>query len=259
MSTSSSKDMHSNQEPNFPLASEEAEVIGGDLVTFVPMFARAPSPTIHESPNEVSTPLPAVPSLIGKILTKLFKHSNHVVITPMTELLTIGDQGVLLLDELPTPDIKKALGEGCKIERTTLAFVIEIRIFHAACFIVSLDIETILEPFEGQLLISPTNGQLSMESLVFDPRYYGFGAVVRFFTQTSDGYFVKVIIRFILREEEKGVQVERKLFVAGWVHRDHIILHDKDRRYLEKDSLILDIPAIMVEPSSSRYKVHIFY
>ncbi|KAF9491470.1 hypothetical protein BDN71DRAFT_1433977 [Pleurotus eryngii] len=231
MSTSSSKDMCSNQEPNSPLASEEAEVIGGDLVTFAPIFV-----------------------LIGKILTKLFKHSNHVVITPMTELLTIGDQGVLFLDELPTPDIKKALGKGCKIERTTLAFVSKIHIFHAACLIISLNIETILEPFEGQLLISPTNGQLSMESLVFDPRYYGFGAVVGFFTQTSDGYFVKVILHFILREEEKGAQVEHKFFVAGWVHRGHIILHDEDRCYLEKDSLILDTPAIMVEPSSSRYK-----
>ncbi|KAF9488262.1 hypothetical protein BDN71DRAFT_1499546 [Pleurotus eryngii] len=198
MSTSSLKDMCSNQEPNSPLTSEEAEVIRGDLVTFAPMFVRAPSPATHELPNEVSTPFPAIPSLIGKILMKLFKHSNHIVITPMTELLTIGDQGVLFLDELPTSDIKKALGKGCKIEQTTLAFIIEIRIFHAACFIVSLNIKTILKPFEGQLLISPTNGQLSMESLVFDPHYYGFGAVVGFFTQTSDGYFVKVIIHFIL-------------------------------------------------------------
>ncbi|KAF9499086.1 hypothetical protein BDN71DRAFT_1428413 [Pleurotus eryngii] len=259
MSTSSLKDMCQTQEPSSSLVSEEAKVIGGDLVTFALMFAQAPSPATHESPNKVSTPFPAIPSLIGKILMNLFKYSNHIVITPITELLAIGDQGVLFLDELSTPNIKKALGKGCKIEQTTLAFVSEIRIFHAACLIVSLDIKTILKPFEGQLLISPTNGQLSMESLVFDPHYYGFRAVVGFFMQTSDRYFVKVIICFILREEEKGAQVEHKFFVAGWVHQDHIILHDEDRRYLEMNSLILDIPTIMVEPSSSHYKVHIFY
>ncbi|KAL4250510.1 hypothetical protein AB1N83_014428 [Pleurotus pulmonarius] len=173
---------------------EEAEAVSKDLVTFAPILVRDPSPTAPHLSPATSSQFPAIPSLLGRIIERLFNHTNHAVVTPVTGLLTAGDEAILLLDDIPTPNIKNALGKGCTIQRTTLAFITEFRIFQAACLIVSLDIETILEPFKGDLLISPMNGQLSMESLVFDPRYYGFGAVVGFFTQTSNGHFVKTIM-----------------------------------------------------------------
>lgn len=188
----------------------------------------------------------------------IFQHSNEIVITPFTSFLVAGHPGIIFLDGVPSPNFQEALGRGCRLERKTLAFCTEIRIYHSRSAITIIDVEDILDPFEGELLATPTNSLLSLDSLVFEPRHYGFGAVLGFYSQTADGHFVKVIIRFNRRLYEDGIQVERKVFVSFWVHKDHVALLSEDRRLLNEDSVLLDQPDIIVSPSSARYTVHIF-
>ncbi|KAJ8694933.1 hypothetical protein PTI98_007565 [Pleurotus ostreatus] len=117
---------------------------------------------------------------------------------------------------------KKLLEGDVVLERKTLAFCTEIQIFHSRSAITIIDMEDILDPFEGELLAIPTNSLLSLDSLVFEPRHYGFGAVLGFYSQTANGHFVKVIIWFNRRLYEDRIQVERKVFVSFWVHKDHV-------------------------------------
>lgn len=230
--------------------AQQPEINITPVSTFIPIYRRPTTPTY-----EIQG---AIPSLVGDVLMDIFQHSNEIVITPFTSFLVAGHPGIIFLDGVPSPNFQEALGRGCRLERKTLAFCTEIRIYHSRSAITIIDVEDILDPFEGELLATPTNSLLSLDSLVFEPRHYGFGAVLGFYSQTADGHFVKVIIRFNRRLYEDGIQVERKVFVSFWVHKDHVALLSEDRRLLNEDSVLLDQPDIIVSPSSARYTVHIF-
>ncbi|KAF7419252.1 hypothetical protein PC9H_001839 [Pleurotus ostreatus] len=231
--------------------AQQPDIIIPPISFFLPAFRPLDSTPTVEVPG-------AIPSLIGDVLTDIFQHTNEIVITALTPFLLAGHPGIIFLDGVPSPALKEALGRGCRLERKTLAFCTEIRIFHPRSAITVIDVEDILDPFEGQLLASPTNSLLSLDSIVFEPRHYGFGAVVGFHSQTSDGHFIRVIIRFNRRLYDEGLQVEHKVFVSFWFHKDHVALLSEDRRLLDEDSALLDQPEIIVAPSSMRYKVHIF-
>ncbi|KAL4252756.1 hypothetical protein AB1N83_014467 [Pleurotus pulmonarius] len=256
MSAEISQDVSATMtEPSKALVVETpCEITGGSLTTMAPIVLYRPRRYHLESSTETAPLL----ALWGEPLDDIFNTLNALTITPA--LVHMGHPGVLFLDGLIDPRIKEALGEEAQLSRTTNAFFTEIRIFYPACDVNPITIETILEPFEGQLHVIPTRGLLSMESLVFDPRTYGFGAIAGYFSRTSDGYYVKIVIRFNKRETRgKGHRVvERKLFVAAWVHRDHVSLGTEDRRLLQLDSLILSKPDFVKVPLSTRYVTLIF-
>ncbi|KAG9219984.1 hypothetical protein CCMSSC00406_0006897 [Pleurotus cornucopiae] len=233
------------------------EATAGSIVTMPPTFVRNDSPTPVLCTSVFKT-ASSVSSLLGDIISALFEHWNEFLISPTAPRLSSTFPGVIFLDGTADPDFATALGENCHLKRTTLAFFVEIRIYHPVSNITPITVNSIVEPFEGELLFTPTHGELSMDSVVFDPHHYGFGAVIGFFAQSSDGHFLKIILRFNTWRELGGTRERSKLFVAGWIHRDDIELRPEDRRYLEEDSCILDRPEIKVAPPSAQYIVHIF-
>ncbi|KAF9489952.1 hypothetical protein BDN71DRAFT_1525511 [Pleurotus eryngii] len=233
------------------------EATAGNITIMPLMLVRDGSP-MPPLPSLAFRPSSSVPSLLGEIITGLFEHFNEFIISLATSLLTLGNPGVLFLDGTAEPNFMLVLGEDCWLKCTTLAFIMEIHIYHPASEVIPIIVNTITEPFVGELLFTPTYGELSMESIIFDPRYYGFGVVIGFFAQSSDGHFLKLILHFNAWRDLGGIQERSKLFVVGWVHWDHMDLCPEDHHCLEENSRILDKPSIQVEPLSTRYIVYIF-
>ncbi|KAF9492981.1 hypothetical protein BDN71DRAFT_1508959 [Pleurotus eryngii] len=203
-------------------------------------------------------PSSSVPILLGEIIAGLFEHFNEFIISPATSLLSLENPGILFLDGTAELNFMLVLGEDCWLKHMALAFLTEICIYYPASEVVAIIVDTIREPFAGELLFTPTNRELSKESVVFDPHYYGFGVVIEFFVQLSDEHFLKIVLHFNAWRDLGGIQEQSKLFVAGWAHQDHIDLCPDDCCCLEEDSHILDKLSIQVEPPSTRYTVHIF-
>ncbi|KAF9495710.1 hypothetical protein BDN71DRAFT_1430763 [Pleurotus eryngii] len=138
------------------------EATAGDIAIMPPMLVCDGSP-MPPLPSLALRPSSLVLSLLGEIIAGLFKHFNEFIISPATSLLTLENPGVLFLD---------------------------------ASEVIPIIVNTITEPFAGKLLFTSTYGELSMESVIFDPCYYGFGVVIGFFVQSSDGHFLKLVLHF---------------------------------------------------------------